>query len=226
MRLVDEKRALSEISDLRKSRKTFDGFGTQQDGIDADKAKIEELRNKLDNSEYKGLQERYTAIQTELDDINKELDSVNSSRDKLYDERNRLNEEVNVLWGRKKESAANFKEANDKYCEHGLNVVTRYATSNLAILSLFQSLASMTNAPNELRDSRLNVARTRTRSAKRSMKGCLKKLECPPLLWRLKTVPHSSTTFLASLVLRRPVSQNQSCLPCLPHLQHLPMFRN
>ena len=123
MRLVDEKRALAEISDLRKSKRSFDAFGTQQEGIDSDKAKIDELRAKLDNSEYKGLQDRYTAIQTELDEINKDLDATNSSRDKLYDERTRLNDELSVLWGRKKESAANFKEANDKYCERHVAVL-------------------------------------------------------------------------------------------------------
>jgi len=115
MRLVEEKRALSEISDLRRSRKTFDTFGSSQDSIDADKAKVDELKAKLDNPEFKALQERYSAIQAQLDEINKEMTEVNSSRDKLYDERNALNEEVNKLWSLKKESAGNFKEANDKY---------------------------------------------------------------------------------------------------------------
>jgi uncharacterized coiled-coil DUF342 family protein len=123
MRLVDEKRALSEISELKRSKKSFDTFGSQQDSIDSDKAKIDELKAKLDNPEYKGLQERYAEIQKELDEINKEMDENNASRDKIYEERNKLNEEVNQLWGRKKESAASFKEANDKYCEPYLQLL-------------------------------------------------------------------------------------------------------
>lgn len=115
MRLVEEKRALSEISDLRRSRKTFDTFASSQDSIDSDKAKVEELKAKLDNPEYKALQDRYQAIQSQLDELNKEMAEVNSSRDKLYDERNALNDEINRLWNLKKESAGNFKEANDKY---------------------------------------------------------------------------------------------------------------
>lgn len=116
MRLVEEKKALSEVSELRRARKTFDTFGSAQESIDADKAKIEELKSTLDNPEYKSLNERYEAIQKELDELNQELDAGNKNRDALYDERNKLHEEVNALWSRKKESAGNFKEANDRYC--------------------------------------------------------------------------------------------------------------
>ena len=119
MRLVEEKRALSEISDLRRSRKAFDTFSTSQDSIDSDKAKIDELKTKLDNPEYKSLQGRYEEITKELEELNAELDKNGQSRDKLFDERNKLQEEVNKLWSRKKESAASFKDANDKYCEFG-----------------------------------------------------------------------------------------------------------
>jgi len=115
MRLVEEKRALSEISDLRRSRKAFDTFSTSQDSIDSDKAKIDELKTKLDNPEYKSLQGRYEEITKELEELNAELDKNGQSRDKLFDERNKLQEEVNKLWSRKKESAASFKDANDKY---------------------------------------------------------------------------------------------------------------
>lgn len=115
MRLVEEKRALSEISDLRRSRKAFESFSSSQDSIDGDKAKIDELKAKLDNPEYKSLQGRYEEISKELDEINTELDKNGQSRDKLFEERNKLQEEVNKLWSRKKESAANFKDANDRY---------------------------------------------------------------------------------------------------------------
>ncbi|KAK9896473.1 hypothetical protein P389DRAFT_79681 [Cystobasidium minutum MCA 4210] len=115
MRLVEEKRALSEVTDLRRARKAFDSFGSAQESIDADKAKIEELKGTLENPEYKALNERYEAIQKELDELNKELEAGNKNRDALYDERNKLHEEVNALWSRKKESAGNFKEANDRY---------------------------------------------------------------------------------------------------------------
>lgn len=117
MRLVDEKRALAEVSELRRARKSFDSFGSAQESIDADKAKIEELKSTLDNPEFKALNDRYEAIQKELDELNKELEAGNKNRDALYDERNKLHDEVNALWSRKKESAGNFKEANDRYCK-------------------------------------------------------------------------------------------------------------
>lgn len=116
MRLVEEKQALAEVTNLRRARKSFDTLGSAQGSIDADKAKIEELKSTLENPEYKALNERYEAIQKELDELNKELEAGNKNRDALYEERNKLHDEVNALWSRKKESAGNFKEANDKYC--------------------------------------------------------------------------------------------------------------
>ena len=117
MRLVEEKKALSEITDLRRARKAFDVSDSAQGSIDADKAKIEELKATLDNPEYKALNDRYEAIQKELDELNTELEAGNKNRDALYDERNKIQEAVNVLWSRKKESAGNFKDANDRYCK-------------------------------------------------------------------------------------------------------------
>lgn len=138
MRLVDEKKALGEISELRRSRKAFDSFGSAQESIDADKAKIEELKSTLDNPEYKALNERYEAIQKELDELNQELDATNKNRDALYDERNKLHEEVNALWSRKKESAGNFKEANDRYCT--LFNVARLTPKQEIVFSLTSSI--------------------------------------------------------------------------------------
>jgi uncharacterized coiled-coil DUF342 family protein len=88
MKLVDEKKALAEISTLRKHRKTVESFSSQQAAIDADKAKIDQVRKELDDPEQKAASKKFDELRKELDEVNKRMEEVSKSRDGLYDERN------------------------------------------------------------------------------------------------------------------------------------------
>ncbi|KAH7115158.1 hypothetical protein B0J11DRAFT_553438 [Dendryphion nanum] len=76
MKLVDEKKALTEISSLKKLRKNFSQFDAQQKGIDDLKTQIAEQKKLLDDPEQKALSEKYTALQTELDALKAEQDEA------------------------------------------------------------------------------------------------------------------------------------------------------
>lgn len=115
MKLADEKRALQEISQTKRSRKTVEGFQAEMDSIDADKAKADELRKQLDDPESKAVSERYDAIKAELDEMKKESDEVFASRNKLFDERNALQTQLDTLYNQKRDSAQRYRDANDKY---------------------------------------------------------------------------------------------------------------
>lgn len=93
MKLVDEKKALAEISALRKQRKNFAGFEDSQKGIDDVKSKIKALRDSLDDPVAKARSDEYNKIQAELDVIKAEQDEVfknihalRSQREDLYKE--------------------------------------------------------------------------------------------------------------------------------------------
>lgn len=86
MKLVDEKKALSEITALNKARKQFSGFDGQQKDIDAIKAKIAEQKKLLDDPEQKALSEKYTVLQTELDGLKAEQDEAMKNLKALRDE--------------------------------------------------------------------------------------------------------------------------------------------
>lgn len=88
MKLVDEKKALNEISALRKSRKLVESFETQQQAIDADKAKVDEVRKELDDPEQKAASSKFDELRKELDEINRRMDEVSKGRDGLFEERN------------------------------------------------------------------------------------------------------------------------------------------
>ncbi|GAA5860125.1 hypothetical protein JCM1840_002780 [Sporobolomyces johnsonii] len=117
MKLVDEKKALQEISSLKKSRKVVESFATQQAAIDADKKKVDEVRAQLDDPEQKAASAKMAELRKELDEINKKMDEQSKARDGLFEERNALSKQLDDLFAKKKASAQAFRESNNKFYE-------------------------------------------------------------------------------------------------------------
>ncbi|KAG9775736.1 hypothetical protein KCU88_g5064, partial [Aureobasidium melanogenum] len=93
MKLVDEKKALAEVSALRRQRKGFTALDDLQKKIDEKKAENAELKKSFDNPEARALAQKYEENQKELDqikaareDTNKNLDALKAEREKLYQE--------------------------------------------------------------------------------------------------------------------------------------------
>ena len=99
MKLVDEKKALAEVSNLRKQRKGFAQFDEAQKGIDDVKAQLAELRKGLDDPEAKALSEKYSGIAKELDDIKAEHDEAYKNINSLRDERATLQTDQQQKYG-------------------------------------------------------------------------------------------------------------------------------
>lgn len=125
MKLVDEKKALAEISNLRKQRKNFAQFDTSQKGIDELKAKIKEIKDSMDDPEARALSEQYTKIQAELDSIKAQQDEAFKNLNTLRDERSKLQAEQqekfqavrkikDEYYGAKKAFAEYEREARNK----------------------------------------------------------------------------------------------------------------
>ncbi|KAL8952623.1 MAG: hypothetical protein Q9222_001497 [Ikaeria aurantiellina] len=108
MKLVDEKKALAEISSLRKQRKGFAGFDEAQKGIDDVKAQISELRKSLDNPEATALSQKYDKIAQEIAGIKSEQDQAYKNLNSLRDERNKLHSDQQAKY-------ASVKDIKDKY---------------------------------------------------------------------------------------------------------------
>jgi uncharacterized coiled-coil DUF342 family protein len=90
MKLVDERKALTEISNLKKLRKGFASFDEAQKGIDDTKAKIKSLKESLDDPEAKALSAKYDALQAELNTIKAEQDEAYKNISTLREEREKL----------------------------------------------------------------------------------------------------------------------------------------
>ncbi|OAQ87037.1 nuclear segregation protein (Bfr1) [Purpureocillium lilacinum] len=93
MKLVDEKKALSDISSLRKMRKNFGQFDDSQKQIDDLRSKIKEIKDSMDDPEQKAMSEQYSKIQAELDTIKAEQDEAYKGINSLRDERSKLQSE-------------------------------------------------------------------------------------------------------------------------------------
>ncbi len=98
MKLVDEKKALAEISSLRKLRKNFSGFDNDQKAIDDLKAKIKEIKDSMEDPEVKALSEEYNKIQAEIDTIKAEQDGVYKNITALRKERDDLRNKQQATW--------------------------------------------------------------------------------------------------------------------------------
>lgn len=128
MKLVDEKKALTEISNLRKTRKTFGQFDEAQKQIDDLKAKIKEIKDTMEDPEQKAMSEQYNKVQAELDTIKAEQDEAYKGLSSLRDERTKLQAEQQEkfaairklkddYYGQKKAYQAFEREARDKQRE-------------------------------------------------------------------------------------------------------------
>ncbi|THH33615.1 hypothetical protein EUX98_g609 [Antrodiella citrinella] len=115
LKLVEEKRALAEISQCKRNRRVVEGFQTEQEAIDNDKAAADEIRQQLDDPEAKAASDKYEAIKAQLDELKKESDEAYASRSKLMDERTALQGQLDELYNQKRDSAQRFREANDRY---------------------------------------------------------------------------------------------------------------
>ncbi|KAG0015405.1 hypothetical protein BGZ82_001408 [Podila clonocystis] len=108
LKLVEEKKILSEISILKKSKKSVDAAQAQQAAIDADKAEIAALRDTIDDPLARELSVEYNKVQAALDEISKAKDEVWKKRNELFDERTQLQRELDAEFQRK-------KTVNDEY---------------------------------------------------------------------------------------------------------------
>ncbi|OOQ90382.1 nuclear segregation protein [Penicillium brasilianum] len=118
LRLVDERKALSDISNLRKQRKGFAGLEEAQKGINDLKAQIAELKKTLDNPEAKALSDKYSEIQKELDAIKAEQDGVYKNLNALRDERTQLRNDQQKKYAAIREIKDNYFKARRAYKEY------------------------------------------------------------------------------------------------------------
>ena len=118
MRLVDEKKALSDISSMRKQRKNFAGLDEAQKVINDLKTQIAGLKKSLDSPEARALSDRYSTIQKELDELKAQQDGVFKNLNALRDERTKLNAEQQQKYTAIREIKDTYHKARKAYKQY------------------------------------------------------------------------------------------------------------
>jgi uncharacterized coiled-coil DUF342 family protein len=118
MKIVDEKKALADISQLNRQKKGFAGFDEAQKGMDDVKAQIAELKKSMDDPESKALSDRYTQITTELDQIKAEQDDAYKNLNSLRDDRTKAHEDQQKKYATVKEIKDRFYQSRRAAVEY------------------------------------------------------------------------------------------------------------
>ena len=118
MKLVDEKQALSDISNLRKQRKMFPRVVEADAGIADVKKQISELRKLLDHPESRSLSKRYDDIRTEVASLKEEQDNGRKNFDSIREERDKLNAIQQEKYSAVRQVKSQYNEAKNAYREY------------------------------------------------------------------------------------------------------------
>lgn len=106
--LVDQKKALAEISSLRKQKKAFVGFDEAQRHIDKVRGEIVDLKKTMDNPEAKALSQKY-------DEADKELKAIKTEQDEAYKGINALRDERSNAYNEQQEKYSALKAVRDAH---------------------------------------------------------------------------------------------------------------
>jgi chromosome segregation ATPase len=118
LKVVDEKKSLAEIREIRKQKPKFAEVEQLQKDIDAKKAENAELKKTFDNPESRALAQKYEDNQKELDDIKAAREDTNKNYDTLKAEREKLYQEQQVTYANIRKVKDEYYTAKKAYKEH------------------------------------------------------------------------------------------------------------
>jgi chromosome segregation ATPase len=118
MKLVDEKKALAEISNLHRIKKSFGNFAEADKVITDLKQQIADIKKTREDPEVKALSDRYTAIQRELDALKADQDELFKNRKGLFDEMGKARDEQQEKWANLKQIKDAYFQANRSYKDY------------------------------------------------------------------------------------------------------------
>lgn len=97
LKLIDEKKSLTEISLLRRTLTSLTKLTTLEESIAQDRVQVDELRKALDDPESKRVQARWDELKSEMEGLREEGRKAWDERNGLFEKRNELQKQM-VSW--------------------------------------------------------------------------------------------------------------------------------
>ncbi|KAI8819691.1 uncharacterized protein EV422DRAFT_533950 [Fimicolochytrium jonesii] len=115
--LLEEKRIVAEISNLKKSKKILEGLAGQQSSVEADKALLDEIRKQVDalNPERTALQQKIDAVKAKLAEVDTERKGKLGTLNELRDDRKAAKAELDAEFEKRRALKAEHKKLNDEW---------------------------------------------------------------------------------------------------------------
>ncbi|KAJ3089180.1 hypothetical protein HK102_007009 [Quaeritorhiza haematococci] len=115
--LIEEKRIVQEISNLKKSKKILESFSGQQTSVEGEKKTLDELRKKLDE-----MDPQRTAVRTSIDQVKAQMNALDEERKKgignfgeLIEQRKSIKAQLDAEYEKLREVRTEFRKAKDEY---------------------------------------------------------------------------------------------------------------
>ncbi|KAJ9059180.1 multicopy suppressor of BFA (Brefeldin A) [Entomophthora muscae] len=115
LKIIEEKRVLAQISQLKRNKKTFETLNALEDGIDEDRQKLDALRAQIDEEKIKSINSEYDTLKEELEKFNISSNEEWSSKSKLIEKRDLIKKDIDALYDARRELISQFKEKNDEF---------------------------------------------------------------------------------------------------------------
>ncbi|KAJ3319209.1 hypothetical protein HDU76_000616 [Blyttiomyces sp. JEL0837] len=117
LKLIDEKRVVTEISNLKKAKKTLETLGTQASSVDTDKQQLDQIREALNtlDPQRKQVIEELDKARAELKTLDEEKRKDLGSLTDLIDKKKGHKAELDALYEKMRTLRNDFKKANDEW---------------------------------------------------------------------------------------------------------------
>ncbi|KAJ9105201.1 hypothetical protein QFC20_004336 [Naganishia adeliensis] len=115
LKLIDEKKSLTEISLLRRTLTSLTKLTTLEESIAQDRVQVDELRKALDDPESKRVQARWDELKSEMEGLREEGRKAWDERNGLFEKRNELQKQMDDLYAKKKDANQKHRDAQDAY---------------------------------------------------------------------------------------------------------------
>ncbi|KAJ3114787.1 hypothetical protein HDU96_001676 [Phlyctochytrium bullatum] len=117
LKLIDEKRIVTEISNLKKARKVLDTLGSQSNTVETDKKQLDALRAELDTLGPKKdeINKQYDVVKAELREVDDGKRKDMGSLTELINQKKALKADVDAAYEKMRTLRAEFKKQNDDW---------------------------------------------------------------------------------------------------------------